>query len=46
MAKKTEKSTEATKLAVEKPKRPSKGMRTHTRRMKQEARKTAGITRT
>jgi hypothetical protein len=46
MATKTDKSAEIKKTGVEKPKRASKGMRTHTRRMKQEARKTAGTTRT
>jgi hypothetical protein len=39
MASKKEKET------VKKPKRLSKGLRTHTRRLKQEARKTAGTTR-
>ena len=38
MATKTSKSSET------KPKRLSKGKRTHTRRLKQEARKTAGTT--
>ncbi len=39
MATKKEKSSE------KKPKRLAKGSRTHTRRLKQEARKTAGTTR-
>ena len=39
MASKKEKET------VKKPKRLSKGVRTHARRVKQEARKTAGTTR-
>ena len=41
MVTKTDKTDKANKT---KPKRASKSMRTHVRRMKQEARKTAGIT--
>ena len=44
MATKTDKTTKTVKLGVEKPKRASKSMRTHVRRMKQEAHKTAGTT--
>ena len=41
---KTDKSSEKSKAGKIKPKRASKSKRTHVRRMKQEARKTAGTT--
>jgi hypothetical protein len=41
----TKKETKTDKSGETKPKRSSKGKRTHVRRMKQEARKTAGTTR-
>ncbi len=44
MATKTDKASETVKEKEAKPKRASKSARTHVRRMKQEARKTAGIT--
>ena len=45
MATKTETETKKTdKADVTKPKRASKSQRTHVRRMKQEARKTTGVT--
>ena len=37
-------ATKSGKSSATKPKRSSKGMRTHVRRLKQEARKTAGTT--
>ena len=39
-------ATKTGKSGKVKPKRPSKGKRTHVRRLKQEAHKTAGITST
>jgi hypothetical protein len=44
MATKTVKEPKTDKAAEPKPKRASKSSRTHIRRMKQEARKTAGTT--
>ena len=44
MATKTDKASETVKEKAVKPKRASKSARTHARRMKQEARKTAGTT--
>ena len=44
MATKTETDTKTDKVSETKPKRASKSTRTHTRRLKQEARKTAGTT--
>ena len=44
MATKTDKSIETEKSGELKPKRFSKSKRTHIRRLKQEARKTAGTT--
>jgi hypothetical protein len=44
MATKTDKVSETVKSDKVKPKRDSKSKRTHVRRMKQEARKTAGTT--
>ena len=40
----TEPKTKTDKASETKPKRASKSSRTHVRRMKQEARKTAGVT--
>ena len=44
MATKTDKPNETGKSGEIKPKRASKGKRIHIRRLKQEARKTAGVT--
>ena len=44
MATKTETDTKTEKASETKPKRASKSTRTHIRRLKQEARKTAGTT--
>ena len=44
MATKTDKVSETVKAKAVKPKRASKSARTHVRRLKQEARRTAGIT--
>ena len=44
MPTKTEKEPKTDKAGETKPKRASKSSRTHVRRMKQEARKTAGTT--
>jgi hypothetical protein len=44
MTTKADKSSKTVKSKETKPKRAAKGMRTHVRRLKQEARRTAGIT--
>jgi hypothetical protein len=44
VATKTSETTKTNKASEAKPKRLSKGKRTHVRRLKQEARKTAGTT--